>query len=148
MKFENEAYVKAYANNMPPLSKRSMPVYSQVGRGPKGNDAALIIEGTIPQNLKLVGRTYDWITDQAFDTAELPLMELVPHIHYQLWKGVRRIDGADRWGYYIHYSCDVTMNEHTYEFWEFTTPFTPTSLFSGGPIPDDELIDEDEPGGR
>lgn len=145
MPCNDETFVKAYANNMVPNSKRQMPVYSQIGRGPKGNDAALVLDQEDPSNPKFISRIYNYTTDELTDIFELPLIFLVPKIHYQTWRGVREISGVNWWGYYIKFSCDISFDGgDPIVFWVFDTPFAITDPFNGETIPPDYIIDSDE----
>lgn len=142
MTHPDEAFVHAYANNMPPNSKRSLPAYSQFGRGPKGDSALLAIDDSEADNPKFVGTVYNWYTDETHETFELPLMNLVPKLHYQVWRGVREIDELYHWGYYVRFSCDIMIDNSPHVFWTFDTPFAITGNFYGATPPADYIIDE------
>lgn len=140
-KCAQDQYVHSYANKMAPFSKRQMPLYSQVGKGLRGDSATIDLQ--MDGEPKLVGLYFNQMTEKTETLWELPLLNLVPKIGYKVWEGVREVDGSLRLGFYISFSCSVTIGEgHQYVFWSFDTPFVPTGNFHGEVIPEDHIIDE------
>ena len=135
-------YEDAVFNKMAPDTKRQMPLYSNVGRGLRGDPSYLTIDASQnPPNI--VGYHVDLLRGEPDVDFTLPMMNLVPNLHYRMYSGVREIDGVNMNGYYIRYYCDVEINGEMWTFWCFDTPFTPTTPFNGSVIPEDQLIDQD-----
>ncbi len=143
MSVNSQEYIHSYATAMAPLSERQMPVFSQMGKGLRG-DNAMIAFNDNGENSSLQGEYFNQMTGETSQLWDLPLMDLVPRLHYQVWKGVRTLDGETMWGYYIRFSCDITMQGDTVTFWTFDTPFTVTNPFYGTTIPEDTVIDSDQ----
>lgn len=143
MSVNSDQFVRDYANKMAPLSQRQMPVYSHVGKGLRGDSAAFIYDGEGSSAI-IHALYYNQMTDQVEEFWNLPVIDLVPKLHYEVWRGVRNIDGELWWGYYIKYRCDFTINSVAETVWAFETPFAITSEFQGENIPPDEKIDSDE----
>ena len=143
MSVNDMQFVRDYANRMAPMSQRQMPVFSQVGKGLRGNNAKveLTSDGV---NSKLVGKYFNQLDDTESTLWQLPLINLVPKLHYQVWEGVREIDGVNMCGYYIHYECEVTIENEAVTLWSFDTPFTMTHPFNGDTVPADTMTDSDE----
>lgn len=143
MTVNSEEFVHDYANRMAPLSQRQMPVFSQVGKGLRGDSFAVELNED-GASTSLEGKQYNQMTESIETIWSLPVMNLVPQIHYQVWKGVREIDGILMWGYYIHYTCSMEMFDDPVTFWSFDTPFVYTNPFFGINVPADEIIDSDQ----
>lgn len=134
-KCAQESYIHSYANKMVPRSQRQIPLYSQVGKGLRGDFCTLELqEGG--SNPKIMCMYHDQLYDGSGSPRppywQLPLVNLVPKLHYEVWEGVREIDGTLYNVYWIRFTCDVTIVEQTYTFWTFDTPYTTTSPFVGG----------------
>jgi len=132
----------AIFNKMAPLTKRQMPLYSNVGRGLRGDPSYLAID-TSNNPPDIVGYHVDILSGDASVDFTLPVMDLVPKLHYVMYEGVQEIDGINMIGYWIEYTCDITINGDTFTFWTFDTPFTPTMPFNGDEVPEPVIIDED-----
>ena len=131
-----------YIDNMAPDSQRQMPVFSQVGKGLPG-DSAIVAINLDGAESTLRGFKQDGATGELSTQWILPLATLVPKLHYEVWRGVRTIDEVKHWGYYIKFSCSITIDNDSLTFWEFETPFAITSKFlGGGTVPADYKIDE------
>lgn len=135
-------YVHSYANGMAPLSERQMPLYSQIGKGLRGDSATIDLQQENDE-VKLIGKYFNQMTEQVETVWELPMLNLVPKLHYEVWRGVREIDGEAWWGYFVRYTCDVKIGSDTHTFWVFDTPFAVTSPCYETVIPEDHIIDTD-----
>ena len=143
MSVNTEKYVHDYANRMAPFSHRQMPVFSQVGKGLKGNDFEIEVneDGT---SSELIGKYHNQITDETIESWRIRLTDLSPKLHYETWKGVREIDGVNWWVYYNRFTCNQTLNGDTITYWTFDTPFAIMYPFNGAAIPRDTKIDSDK----
>ena len=136
-------FIHNYANRMAPDSQRQMPLYSFVGKGLQGDPAYLYLNDENPSNPVIEAHHVDLVHDIDTILFSIPVQDLCPKLHYELWQGVRDIGDVNMWGYWIHYTCYITINGSTTEFWTFETPFTPTVPFNGDTIPNDEIISQD-----
>jgi len=143
MSVNSEQYIHDYANRMAPHSQRQTPVFAQVGKGLRGDSSVITLEQD-GVNSKIVCEYNNEITHETTDSWELPLMSFVPKIHYEVWRGVREIDGELWWGYYIKFTCQIVIDDTTITLWQVNTPFAITSVFQGQNIPADYKIDSDE----
>lgn len=141
MTVNSPEFVRDYANRMAPLSHRQMPVFSQVGKGLRGDNAQIELhEDGI--NSYLRGVYYNQMTEDTEELWQLPLLNIVPRLHYEVWEGVEEFDGTAMSYYYIIFKYSITMYDQTVELWNMTTPHVYTHPFYGTTIPAESKIEE------
>lgn len=143
MSTNSEEHIRDYANRMAPFSQRQLPVFSHVGKGLKG-DSSIIQINTDDYLFPTIECLYNDVLNETQRLAwSMSMTSLIPRIYYEMYQGVREIDGVNYVGYYIKYSCGTKINdEFAYKFWEFDTPFTIMYPFNGSQIPADYIIDK------
>lgn len=135
----NEKFIHSYANNMAPESERQMPVFSQVGKGLRGDNCVLeLVEVAGEKQIACVYNNQ--MTGSSETLWMLPYTELAPEPHYKVWRGVREINDVYMWVHWIEFECWVAG----VYVWAFSTPITAEYPFIGEEIPEDAIIDSDQ----
>ena len=146
-----EQIVQNYANHMVP-GQRQMPVFSHVGKGEKGDSCWIRLdEDGFLSSIKAFQYNEQHPEMEAIETMSVPLLNLIPKPHFNMYRGVRDEDqsgnpfGAAMWVYWIEFWFDISMYGSTLRWWSFTTPYTEIApYYDNAPYPDDELIDSSE----
>ena len=141
MSANSPEFVRDYANRMAPLSHRQMPVFSQVGKGLRGDNCKVELEGN-GIDTKMVCHYYNQLNEQTSTLWEQPIIDLAPQLHYEMWEGVEEFDGAPMWYYYIIFKYSIVIDGESHEFWNMTTPHVYTRPFTGTTIPGESKIEE------
>lgn len=141
MSVNSEKFIHDYANRMAPMSHRQMPVFSQVGKGLRGDSSRITLQED-GANTYLQGEYDNQMTGETEELWQLPLLDMVPQLHYEVWQGVEELDGVATWYYYIKFTYSITIDGSTRTFWTFNTPHTYTNPFHGTTIPAETKIEE------
>ena len=142
MSYTPPEFIHDYANRMAPLTRRQMPVFSQVGKGLQGNSFRIEVD-TSNDDVRLAGIKHDECSDEDTQEWELLLSNLVPVLHYELWTGVRVIDDVLCYVYWYVLKCVMTVDDSEIILWEFDTPYVKRFEYSGDDEPPaDTKIDE------
>lgn len=130
MSVNEDYFVHDYKNQMAPRSQRQMPVFSQVGKGLRGDTTTLEREGQ-GADTDIVCKYYNNMTGEVDEQWRFNVAELTPKLEYELWRGVRSVEGVYYNVYYIVLTCVQIINNGRNEMWSLVTPYTPISKYTG-----------------
>lgn len=141
MSVNSDEFFIEYHNRMAPKSRRQMPVFAQVGKGPRGDEYQVKLKGA-GESTRIACDHLNNSTGETTEEWSFPVSALVPTIKYKVYEGVRTIDDEDWWVYYVNVVCYMTLNDEQFQLWAFTTPPATMKRFLGGTVPADTIIDQ------
>lgn len=144
MSTNSDEFFVNYHNRMAPKSRRQMPIFAQVGKGPKGDEYRLSIEGS-GLDTSIVCTYTDNATGDQEQLWGIPLASIAPQFYYTVYQGVRDLEGVPWLVYYMNIRCVMEYDGEAFDLWSFTTPPTFIRRFGGGTVPPDHATDTNDP---